>query len=290
MAITFNCPKCGTSTNIDEKFAGQTGPCRNCGQKVTIPFPAHMAAAPATSAGGTVILVVILIVILAFFACGGLGVALLLPAVQAARESARRMQCGNNLKQIALALHNYHEANGSFPPAYTVDANGKPLHSWRTLILPFLDQEGLYRQIDLNEPWDSPKNQAFNQMILPTYHCATNSNPMDCSYVAIVGPNTIFQGPNGVKIPAITDGMSNTLMIVEVRGNTKSWMEPVDLDATTMRFQLNASPTDPGSFHPGGMNASLADGSVRFLSQSVDPKLIKSMTTINGNEPVQPPP
>lgn len=286
MAISFSCPKCGASTNVDDKFAGQTGPCRNCGQKVTIPVPGHMAAAPPTSAGGSVILVVVVIVILGFFVCGGLGVALLLPAVQAARESARRMQCSNNLKQIALALHNYHDVNGSFPPAYTVDANGKPLHSWRTLILPYIGQEGLYRQIDLDEPWDSPKNQAFNKIQLPNYHCASDPNAVDCSYVAIVGPNSVFQGPTATQIPMITDGTSNTIMIVEVRGNHKSWMEPADLDATTMQYKVNAGSTDPGSFHPGGMNASYADGSVRFLSQSMDPAVFRAMTTINGNEVV----
>lgn len=284
MAITFSCPKCGVSTNVDEKFAGQSGPCRNCGQSVTIPVPAHMPAAPATSSGGTVILVVVLICVLGFFACGGVLIALLVPAFHATREAQRRMQCSNNLKQIALAFHNYHDIYGSFPPAYTVDADGRRLHSWRTLILPFLDQEALYRQIDLNEPWDSPKNQAFNLTVVPTYRCATDPDARDCSYMAIVGPNTAFPGPTGSKMMTFTDGTANTLLIVEVQGNTRSWMEPVDLDATTMRYQINAGPTEPGSSHPGGMNASFADGSVRFLSQKLDPNSVKSLTTKNGGE------
>ena len=86
-------------------------------------------------------------------------IALLLPpASRSGRGEARRSQCKNNLKQIGLALHNYHDIYHVFPPAYTVDGNGKPLHSWRTLILPYLDQAPLYLKIDLSKPWDDPAN------------------------------------------------------------------------------------------------------------------------------------
>ena len=85
-------------------------------------------------------------------------IALLLPAVRTAGPAARRAQCTNNLKQIALALHNYEQEHKALPPAYTVDATGRPLHSWRTLILPYLEQESLYRSIDLSKPWDDRSN------------------------------------------------------------------------------------------------------------------------------------
>ena len=85
-------------------------------------------------------------------------IALLLPAIRSAGPAARRAQCVNNLKQIALALHNYEQAHKALPPAYTVDAKGRPLHSWRTLILPYLEQEPLYQTIDLSKPWNDPAN------------------------------------------------------------------------------------------------------------------------------------
>ena len=85
-------------------------------------------------------------------------VVLFFPPQRMAREAARRTQCKNNLKQIGLALHNYHDEYGAFPPAYTVDADGKPLHSWRTLLLPYLDQRPLYATIDLTKAWDDPAN------------------------------------------------------------------------------------------------------------------------------------
>jgi prepilin-type processing-associated H-X9-DG protein len=284
MAITFNCPHCGTSTEVGDQYAGQSGPCRSCGKQVTVPAP---LGAPGTkSSGGSLVLVVVLAVIVGLFLCGGVGVALLLPAVQAAREAARRAQCSNNLKQIALALHNYHDTYKSFPPAYTVDADGKPLHSWRTLILPFVEQQAIYNQLDLNEPWNSPKNQAFNGVAIQTYRCPSDPNAFGCSYVALVGPSTVLQAGNGVSMTGITDGTANTIMVVEVQGRTRSWMEPVDIDVTKMSYLINGGTTEPGSFHPGGANAAFADGSVRFLSGTLDKRTFESMTTISGGEPV----
>lgn len=89
------------------------------------------------------------LVVLAILACLA---ALTMPAIRQSREPTRRSHCKNNLKQIGLALHNYLDAYGSFPPPFTLDANGNRLHSWRTLILPFIDQAPLYNQIDLTKP------------------------------------------------------------------------------------------------------------------------------------------
>src|SRR6476469_182788 len=94
-----------------------------------------------------------LVKLLVVIAIIGVLVALLLPAVQAAREAARRMQCSNHLKQIGLALQNYHDTFGSLPPAYLADSQGKPIHSWRVLILPFLENTTLYDRYSFDEPW-----------------------------------------------------------------------------------------------------------------------------------------
>jgi hypothetical protein len=101
-------------------------------------------------------------------------IALLLPAVQQAREAARRTQCKNNMKAIALAMHNYHDTYGSFPPAYIPDENGKPMHSWRVLILPMLDQQFLYSQYDFDQPWDSPANRSVMDRMPAIYGCPSS--------------------------------------------------------------------------------------------------------------------
>jgi hypothetical protein len=246
-----------------------------------------VAPRSSTSSSAAVIVVALIAGGFAVLMCGGVLVALLLPAVQAAREAARRMQCANNLKQIALGLHNYHDTYGSFPPAYTVDANGKPLHSWRTLILPFVEQSALYSQIDLDEPWDSPNNQAFHNVVVQAYQCPSARPGPGCAYVAVVGPNTMFPGEKAVKLNEVLDGTSNTIAVVEVSGRTSSWMEPTDLDFNRMQFQPNQSPGDPSSYHPGGFQAALADGSVRFISDSVDTNTLRNLMTINDGQTVQ---
>jgi len=83
-------------------------------------------------------------------------------SVFTSQEAARRMQCSSYSKGILLAFHNYSDTHGALPPLYTVDDEGKPLHSWRVLILPFLEQQDLYNQIRLDEPWDSEYNKQFH--------------------------------------------------------------------------------------------------------------------------------
>jgi prepilin-type processing-associated H-X9-DG protein len=206
--------------------------------------------------------------------------ALLLPAVQAAREAARRSQCVNNLKQIGLAMHNYHDVYGSFPPAMTSDPDGKPLLSWRVLLLPFLDEQALYDRFKLDEPWDSPNNRALLQQRPRVYACPSDpkTNVDASSYQVLIGPGTIFEHPQGERISSITDGTSNTLLVVESK-TPAPWSEPQGLE-----YKPKAPVNGLGSYHPGGFNALFADGSVRFLKTSISPQTLDGLITRNGGE------
>ncbi len=101
-------------------------------------------------------------------------ICLLLPGISFAREAARRAQCTNNIKQLAFALHNYHDAYGQFPPAFVPDQDGRPIHSWRVLILPFIEQQGLYQQYEFAEPWDGPNNRRLLSQIPSLYRCPSD--------------------------------------------------------------------------------------------------------------------
>ena len=155
----------------------------------------------------------------------------LLPAVSRARETARRMSCLYNLKQIALALHNYESDYGRFPPACITDDQGQPLHSWRVLLLPYLEGSVLYEAYDFNEPWDGPNNRKLADVALRTFSCPVEADKpvTTTSYVAVVGPHTAWPGAQPSRFDDFTDGTSNTLLVVEVKGSGIHWMEPRDL-------------------------------------------------------------
>jgi prepilin-type processing-associated H-X9-DG protein len=225
-------------------------------------------------------------------------VALLLPAVQAAREAARRMQCTNNMKQIGLAILNYEQSYKCFPPAYLADKNGKPMHSWRVLILPYMESgENLYTQYRFNEPWNSPHNMSLAGQMPAVYRCPTEgeANRSLTSYAMLVGPHAISDGPKSRRIGDIKDGLSNTIMVAECAGAGINWLEPRDLKTEEMTFHIKTMGEDepPGkhdisSAHAGVANVLFCDGSVRSLSSSMDPKVLEALITIDGGEKVPP--
>jgi prepilin-type processing-associated H-X9-DG protein len=250
-----------------------------------------VAAAQVAGAGGVVLIVVIVVaVVLGLLVCGGGGIALMLPAVQAAREAARRSQCTNNLKQIALALHNYHDIYQCFPPTVTTDKQGRPMHSWRVAILPFLEQSYAYQQYKFNEPWDGPNNRVLANTAISAYRCPSDPNPSgtETNYVMIVGKGTIGGLPNEkVGFKDVTDGTSNTILLVEVVGTGIQWMEPTDLSIDELSLRLNdGSDESISSNHSGGAMVALADGSVRFLANGIDPVTLRRLILRNDGQAI----
>ena len=223
---------------------------------------------------------------------------LLLPAVSPAREAARRMHCSNQLKQIALALHNYHAVYKSFPPAYIADSRGRPIHSWRVLILPFLEQQPLYESYSFDEPWDGPNNRKLLSQIPPIYCCPSQSDveaesPSHTNYVAVVGENTAWPGKTATSVQDIVDGTANTLLVCEVANHHISWMEPTDVSYSEAVEMLTASDPDQHSGHvyqsffyewSHGRQVAIADGSVRFIPYGIDANDAKLLLARNDYE------
>jgi len=216
----------------------------------------------------------------------------LFPPVHRGREPARRTLCKNNLKQIALALHNYHDDYEALPPAYTVDENGNRLHSWRTLILPYLEQQNLYDleqqnlsdNIDLSKPWNDPVNAEALNNAPAIYRCPSANLPDGhTNYLGLVGESLCFHPTRGRTFSEITDGTVNTLMVMEVpQKNSVLWMSPQDADEQ-MFLSLNK---DDKVAHSGGIQAAFADGSARFLSADLAAETRRAIMSINGNESV----
>ena len=223
-----------------------------------------------------------LIELLIVIAIVGILIAFLLPARRSAGPAARRVQCKNNLKQIGLALRNYESEYHALPPAYTVDANGKPLHSWRTLILPYLDQESLYEKIDLTKPWDDPVNAEAFQSFVYAYSCPEVRGPKNhTTYMAVVTPNSCFRATKPRLLSEITDEHTETLLVLELDSeHAVPWMAPRDADEALF-LSLGPSNKHP---HSGGVQAAFVDGTVRFLNAAMPTETRRALISIAGRE------
>jgi hypothetical protein len=284
MTIAFTCPHCQATTQVDDSYAGQSGPCAQCGKTVTVPGGARPSAGGSSSS--KTIVVVLAACLLGLVLCGGGLAALLIPAMSQASAAAERSTCTNNLKQIALALHNYHDTHKTFPPAYFADANGQPMTSWRVLILPYMEQAAIYDQYDFDEPWDSPANMALTSVTLPSYTCPSDPTST-CNYFVVNVPGGIFDGDKASRFADITDGTSNTILVVEATGTGIDWAEPRDLDPRALGAAVNRAPgVGIASNHPSVAMVALADGSVRALDETTANSILQLLITKNDGQVV----
>jgi hypothetical protein len=164
--------------------------------------------------------------------------ALLLLVANPIHNAAYRLHCANCLQQISLALHNYVQANGCFPPAYIADKNGKPMHSWRVLILPYIAGSSFYKQYNFGEPWNGPNNKKLLPQRPFVYACPDDDKNFlalgatSTNYVAVVGASAAWSGSKPKKATDLSP-MSQTITIVEVSDADIPWTAPrdVSLDA-----------------------------------------------------------
>lgn len=278
------CPACA------EDIAEDVATCPLCGVSI------KDYAAPSGGGGGvrggkmsrtTMALIVVGSIFGMMLCCSPVLVALLLPAVQQAREAARRTQCSSNLKQIGLALYNYESVYRSLPPAFVADENGKPMHSWRVLILPYLDQKPLYDSYNFSEPWDGPNNNRLLSQMPAVFRCPSDpgaTGGTHTGYAGVFGDHSVFRGSAPVELQDITDGTSNTLLVGEADGAGIPWLKPDDVDV-----ELHPSIGDVNGFsshHTGGVQFLMADGSVHFIMQTINPQTLKALFTRDAGDAV----
>lgn len=289
MPFQFPCPHCGAENDATGQNVGQNVPCARCGNEINVLCkPARKVSFSFGSwklfvcfFGGLILIDII-----------GIGMSLLLPAVQAAREAVRREHCSNNLHCIALAMLNYHDKYGRFPPAFIPDENGKPMRSWRVLLLPYFEPHSRDPQYRFDEPWDSPNNRNVSDEVIRLYQCPSQPDTKQprqptTNYMMVVGPHTISDGVHSRKLADITDGAANTIMIVEVADSDVHWAEPKDLNFDELDFKINSGKR-PGisSHHRGGVNVIFCDGHQQFISAQMKPETIKALLTIDGGEKI----
>ncbi|MFN0055831.1 MAG: DUF1559 domain-containing protein [Planctomycetales bacterium] len=224
-----------------------------------------------------------------------------------AEQKARLAQSFNNLKQIGLAFHNFHDTFGRFPPAVVYGPDGKPWHSWRIFLLPYVEQAPLYNRYRWDEPWDGPNNSQLLSMMPPVYADPIHGENPDyfTHYSAVVGEGMAF-GTEGMKfdgmqfprldqggkrIQDFTDGTSNSLIVGPVGPDRKiPWMKPEDVVVPNELPKLGAkgsfaAPYDDGKGAYGPFLR--CDGSVVGIRASVGADLFRTVLTIRGGEPTQ---
>jgi hypothetical protein len=211
-------------------------------------------------------------------------------AVTKIRAAAARSQSSNNLKQIALAWHNYHEVYKTCP-ANSTSRDGKPLLSWRVHALPFIEHDNLYKQFKLDEPWDSEHNKRLIAQMPAVYRSPLQKvGDGKTTYLAVTGqagPNGPHYGALGARFQDITDGTSNTIMLVETGDDAAViWTKPDDLEIDPKQplKGLLGHYLNKDGFPTEGFQAALADGSVRFIARTVDTAILNALFTRDGGE------
>jgi type II secretory pathway pseudopilin PulG len=261
-----------------------------------------------SSSTGLIVGIVVGVVVVVVLVLGGIAALLLVPATQQVRLAAARTQCTNNLKQIGLAMYAYHDEHKQLPPAVVYDQNGKALYSWRVLLLPYLEQENLYRQFNLTEPWDSPTNIKLLQQTPPVYlhPGAANADraltffqvfdgPADDKRPRAVfaskgskripfkaaglppGPIALFQSDPVMKLTDMVDGSSNTILVAEAASGVP-WTKPADLDYEPGQALL---PKLGGQF-PNHFLLLLGDASTRTIqAQAISEQTLRAAIAVD---------
>jgi uncharacterized protein DUF1559 len=244
--------------------------------------------------------------------------ALVHSAFSSARVNAHQVACANNLKNIAIAMLNYQDVRKSVPPAFLTDASGKPLHSWRLLLLPYYCGMPLYDQYKFSEPWNGPNNSKLLAAMQWPYPCPNHAHDQDgicteANYFAVIGPETAWPGGTILQVPTsrrdlpflvtsrlaptISDGASNTIMLIEASDRHVQWMEPRDL---SMDEAVELLTTKPASGHmqvmdrylsttyyqTSGRHVAFWDGLVIYMEQLKDPAVARALLTIAGGEQI----
>ncbi|MCH7726718.1 MAG: DUF1559 domain-containing protein [Planctomycetes bacterium] len=215
----------------------------------------------------------------------------------------------NNLKQIGLAIQMYHDTFQKLPEATVCDAAGRPLHSWRIFVVPYMFSSPLFSMYRQSEPWNGPNNQklAFGKPVrwtakggasefsplTPIYSfrcpCLHEEDSSKCitNYLAVTGAGTAFPDDQRVRMKDITDGTQNTIIVVETVADDINCLEPRDLRIDKMSFKINDnSKPSISSRHPDGPHVLFADCGVYRLNPEIPPVTLKALLTIGGGEAI----
>ncbi|KAA5544684.1 DUF1559 domain-containing protein [Roseiconus nitratireducens] len=298
MPYLFTCPHCGSKTRVDDRYSGQVGECFSCGSPIQIPDFANSEVDDANSASvdgkrpvgviiaAGVVLTLLVCLIFAVVRFGGSSVTRL-------TEMRLRNASIKNLEAIAGALNAYAADHGTYPPAILRDDAGRPLHSWRVLILPYLGEQETYDLFDLSKPWDDEINLQASYETPGVYQHPSDLRRSrgQSGYYLLTGPGTLFPTSGPLSPTNISDDPSKTILVISgappLSTSLGAWAEPVDLDFSKMRGVINGTVgVEPGGWLDDGVTMATVDGRGHFLPNTLSPKTFAALATANGKEPL----
>ncbi len=279
---------------VEDQYRGQVGRCVACDGPIEVPAFSIASTGPAISRSrplawalaSLVAIVVAAVAVVVTIQYGGSTLAQM-------QASAERVGSMRNLEKIASALNAYAADHGVYPPAVLNDATGKPLHSWRVLILPYLGEENLFNEFRLDQPWESSENQYAAQGHCPQVFQHPNSQSMGLSeassYYLVTGADTLFPADKSLAPKDVQDSAAQTLLVAEGNPSVSSglWTQPIDIDFMLMRGDIaNPGPNEIGGWVEGGAAVACVDGRSRFVKDSTPPLIVRALVTPSGQEPL----
>ncbi len=295
MPYLFTCPHCQTKTQVEDRYSGLKGECVTCGGEIQLPDFAGQATPQSVQPtsvskqfASVVAAIVVLMLLLAFgFAAiyqGRQTVGLL----QTNRDRTASMR---NLEKIAAALNAYAADHGTYPPPFTADAAGKPLQSWRVLILPYLGEDELYNLIDRNAAWDTQQNMSVSFSQMPSVYrhpsSQTSSGYSESGYYLVTGDRTLFPSTGPLGPNQVVDDPLKTILVVEASPPVISgvWTEPVDVDFATMQG-IGGSSNNIGGLLDTGAAIVTVDERGHYLDETTPTSTLRALVTPRGGEPL----
>ena len=251
--------------------------------RVSVP-PKFQNEQPVKKSGPSA-LVIVLIVVAAFLLLVFVGAVLLIwPAFSSVRTAAKRTLAKNHCRQTAIALVSYNDMTKRLPPAVTSSDDGTPLHSWRTEILPYLEQASLHDRIDFNKPWDDPANAITKDIQIEQFQSprVRDSAPNTAHFVAVVGKGTLFDPEvrRGVSLNSVKDGTANTIMLIEYQESNIPWNKPEDV-SIEKAISIIKNADDQGTI------VAFANCTVAVIPNSFDEAELRALFTRNGGESIK---
>jgi Protein of unknown function (DUF1559) len=278
MSTSASCPRCGCKTRPADDDTGRAIACTNCEWTNATPSAFDSSQLVAENLAGRRLYRWLFFLVLFV---GGLG--LLVPFFKNTRATDRRVKSNNNLKQIGLALHLYHKVYGSFPPGYVAAADGTPRHSWRVLILPYLDQQSLYHEYRFDEPWNGPHNGKLVPRMPRVFDNPRLSLPRgQTSYLGASGPGTVFDGAKSANKGMVSDGLNATIGVLECETTSVVWTYPADLAFSPSPAGELMAPPEVSTWVVRA--ALMLDGSVRSFSYDLHLNNLGRLATIAAGD------